>query len=77
VGEKVLLELDGIHHFCLDSMEMTDKTQTRNLHLLFKGYRMVLVNIYEYNVAREQQELKELILAKLELLKQKDAVLVL
>jgi hypothetical protein len=69
--------MDGIHHFELNSMEMTDKCHARNLHLLLKGYRMAIVNIYEYNLAREHEELKELIKAKLSLLEQKDAVLVL
>lgn len=45
--------MDGIHHFELTSLEMTDKTTARNLHLLYKGYQLILINIYEYNVARE------------------------
>lgn len=54
----MVLELDGIHHFELTSLEMTDKTHARNLHLLYKGYQLILINIYEYNMAREHEDLK-------------------
>ena len=52
IGDNILLEMDGIHHFGLTSIEMTDKCHARNLHLLLKGYKMAIVNIYEYNLAR-------------------------
>jgi very-short-patch-repair endonuclease len=77
VGDDVVLELDGIHHFNLNSLQMTDKSQSRNLHFLFKGYKVVLINIYEYNLAREIGELKQLLTAKMALLKEKDAVMVM
>lgn len=44
--------MDGVHHFRLQSLEMTDKTHARNADFLLKGYRLVLVNIHEYNIAR-------------------------
>lgn len=56
---------------------MTDKTHTRNLHLLYKGYQLILINIYEYNMAREHEELKQLISAKLKLLQDTDGAMVM
>lgn len=56
---------------------MIDKTHARNLHLIYKGYQLVLINIYEYNLAREHEDLKQLISAKLKLLQDTDAALVI
>ncbi len=44
---------------------MTDRSQARNVHLLLKGYRMIIVNIYEYNIMREMEEIRDLIQCKL------------
>jgi very-short-patch-repair endonuclease len=65
IEDDIILEVDGLHHFCLNSLQLTDKTQARNVHLLLKGYRMMMINIYEYNIAREKEDLMELIKCKL------------
>lgn len=56
-------------------MELTDKTQMRNAHMILKGYQMIVINIYEYNIARELEELKELLRGKIEAAKLRDAAL--
>lgn len=43
---------------------MTDKTVSRNIHLILAGYRLIIVNIYEYNMHREVKDIKALIQAK-------------
>lgn len=77
IEDRIILEIDGMHHFRLGSMEPTDKTQMRNAHLILKGYQMIVVNVYEYNVARDLEELKELIRSKLEAAKLREAALLL
>ena len=32
-----------------------DSTNYRNLHLLLSGYKLVVINIYEYNICRESE----------------------
>lgn len=56
---------------------MIDKTHARNMHLLCKGYQLILINIYEYNLAREHEELKQLLSAKLKLLQDMDGAMVM
>ena len=38
----------------------------RNAHMILKGYQMIVVHIHEYNVARELEDMKELLRCKLQ-----------
>jgi len=68
--------MDGSHHFCARNMNLKESTEFRNMHLLFIGYRLITLSIYEYNINREKDDLAALIAKKLRWMEEKDAVFV-
>lgn len=51
--DDIIIECDGDHHFDLHTMDYNETTHFRNLHLLLSGYRLLIVNIFEYNRHRK------------------------
>lgn len=58
-------------------MELDESTQFRNLHILLSGYKMILINIFEYNVHRDIDSLAKLIGKKIDCLKRNKAIIVI
>jgi len=56
---------------------MDEKTSYRNIHLLYAGYKILVINIHEYNLNREIPELTKLLQQKLNIMKQYDCLAVL
>lgn len=50
---NIVIECDGDHHFNMHSMDYDEGTQFRNLHILLLGYKLILINIFEYNANRD------------------------
>lgn len=75
--DTIALELDGLLHFDPYDFKMDQKTTYRNIHLLYAGYKIVVINIHEYNLNREVPQLTKLLEQKLAILKQYDCLAVL
>lgn len=46
LDENIILEVDGTFHIDVNKLEFDDVTQSRNVHLIYAGYRLVSINIY-------------------------------
>lgn len=77
IEDRIILELDGMHHFHPFYFEDKDTTTYRNLHMLLAGYRLIVISIHEYNLHREVDQLAALLTQKLSLLKETDSAAVL
>ena len=64
-------------HYYPYYFENTEITILRNMHLLYAGYRLIVINIYEYNKNRETDKLAALLTRKLHKLKEGNYVAVL
>lgn len=75
--DNIIIEIDGDYHFNVHKMEYNENTQFRNLHLLLSGYRLILLNIFEYNENRYPDKLSELVKKKLDFMKKTKAMIVI
>lgn len=66
--DKVIIEIDGMHHVYPYYYENNDITIYRNMHLLLAGYRVIVISIHEYNLNREVEQLTQLLKYKMETL---------
>jgi very-short-patch-repair endonuclease len=46
IEENIILEVDGTFHIDVMKLEADDVTQSRNIHMIYAGYRVILINIY-------------------------------
>lgn len=74
--DDIVIECDGDHHFDLHTMDYNETTHFRNLHLLLSGYRLLIVNIFEYNRHRRTEEFAALLRKKLMAMDRNKAVMV-
>lgn len=75
--DGVILELDGSVHFHPECLEYDDKSAYRNMQFLYSGYKLLVINIQEYNSNREIPELMALFKAKLAQVRKPECVAVL
>lgn len=74
--EKIILEFDGDMHINYQRMDVSIMTGFRNVLMLYSGYQMVIIDLFEFNQNRLDQQLQALIQAKLDLLRSRQAYLV-
>lgn len=67
--ENIILELDGKFHFYINQKEEElVSSKCRNLFILMKNFRMLEINIFEWEKLREKKEMEKFLLDKLNFL---------
>lgn len=75
--EGIVIELDGSVHFHPEFFEYDDKSVFKIIHMLYAGYKLLMINYEEYNTNREVPQLMALFENKLNQIREENCVAVL